>query len=74
MKDLLDGDICVLFGTTIPFDQATLTEMYGSFDAYLQQFRASAAEAVSAGFLLQPDADALIAEAEQNAPKFGPTS
>ena len=66
-----DGDICVLFGTTIPFDQPTLLELHGSFDAYLQAFRESAADAVAAGFLLQPDADDLIAEAEQNRPLFG---
>ena len=66
-----DGDICVLFGTTIPFDQPTLVQLHGSFDAYLQAFRDSAADAVAAGFLLQPDADDLIAEAEQNRPLFG---
>ena len=66
-----DLDICVLFGTTIPFDQATLLDLYGSFDTYIQDFRASAADAVSAGFLMQGDADELIAEAELNAPLFG---
>jgi len=66
-------DICLLFGTTIPFDQATLVELYGTFDNYLQEFQASAAAAVSAGFLVQGDADQLIAEAQLNAPLFGPT-
>jgi hypothetical protein len=66
-----DRDICVLFGTTIPWDQAALTQRYGSFDAYLQQFTDSAADAVAAGFLLQADADALVAEAQQNAGLFG---
>ena len=73
IDDLAEGDrdICVLFGTTIPFDQATLVDRYGTFDAYLQQFTDSAAEAVAAGFLLQGDADQLVAEAQQNAPLFG---
>ena len=66
-------DICLLFGTTIPFDQATLVELYGTFDNYLQKFQASAADAVDAGFLMQGDADQLIAEAQLNAPLFGPT-
>ncbi|HKY16341.1 MAG TPA: alpha/beta hydrolase domain-containing protein [Microthrixaceae bacterium] len=66
-------DICVLFGTTIPFDQDTLVEMYGTFDTYLQEFEASAAEAVAAGFLVQGDADQLIAEAELNAALFPPS-
>ena len=66
-----DRDICVLFGTTIPFDQAALVDRYGTFDAYLQQFTDSAARAVAAGFLLQGDADQLVAEAQQNAPLFG---
>jgi len=74
MEELMDGDICVLFGSTIPFDQGKLVEMYGSFDAYLEQFRTSAADAVTKGFLLLPDADALIAEAQQNGPKFAPAS
>ena len=66
-------DICALFGTTIPFDQATLLDLYGSFDTYMQAFRASTAEAVSTGFLMQGDADDLIADAELTAPVFGPT-
>jgi hypothetical protein len=62
--------ICVLFGQTIPFDQATLVALYGDADTYLAQFQASAAEAVAAGFMLQPDADALIADVEPNRALF----
>ncbi len=65
-----DGDICALFGSTIPFDQAQLLELHGSADAYREAFRASAAGAVAAGFLLQADADQLIAEAEANGTLF----
>lgn len=65
-----NGDLCILFGKTIPFDQATLVERYGTADDYLKQFRASADELVAARFLLQSDADALIAEAETNRALF----
>ena len=66
-----DVDICVLFGSTTPIDQTMLTEIYGTADAYLVAFEASAAEAVAAGYLLEYDADQLIAEAESNAALFG---
>lgn len=64
------GDLCVLFGSTTPFDQATLVERYGDGETYLAQFRSSAEEQVEAGFLLQPDADALVSEAEANRSLF----
>jgi hypothetical protein len=72
IDDLADGggDLCLLFGQTIPFDQSTLVERYGDADTYLEQFRESAAEAVEAGFMLQPDADALIADVEPNRALF----
>ena len=65
-----ETDVCVLFGTTVPFDRATLLERYGTADDYVAAFRASAQAAVAAGFLLQPDADELIAEAEENRALF----
>lgn len=71
LADLEDGgDLCVLFGSTTPFDQATLVELYGTADSYVEQFEASAAEQVAGGFLLQPEADALNAEAEANRSLF----
>ena len=70
--DLAKGDVCGLFGTTVPFDQAKLVEMYGTFDNYLQKFEASAADAVAGGFLLQADADELVTEARSNAALFPP--
>jgi len=66
-----DGDLCILFGATTPLDQASLVARYGTADAYVTAFRASADAAVASGFLLRPDADALIAEAEQNRALFG---
>lgn len=73
IEDLADGggDVCVLFGSTEPFDRATLVERYGTADDYLDAFRASAEAAVEAGYLLPHDADELIAEAEANRPLFG---
>ena len=65
-----EGSLCILFGQTIAFDQATLIELYGTADAYIEAFRASADEAVAAGFLLQGDADELLAEAETNRALF----
>jgi hypothetical protein len=64
------GNVCLLFGTTTPFDKATLVERYGTADNYVKEFRASADKAVAAGFLLRADADALIAEAEANRKLF----
>lgn len=64
------GAICWLFGTTVPFDQATLDGMYGNADNYVERFRTSADDLVKGGFLLQPDADELVAEAEANRTLF----
>lgn len=73
IEDLASGErgICMLFGRTIPFAQATLVELYGTADDYIAAFRASADEAVATGFLLRPDADDLISEAEANRALFG---
>jgi hypothetical protein len=65
------GGIGIIFGTTIPFDRSELVALYGSADDYVAAFRSSADEAVSGGFLLRPDADKLIAEAEANRALFG---
>jgi hypothetical protein len=48
-----------------------LVARYGTADAYVAAFRQSADAAVTSGFLLRPDADALIVEAEQNRALFG---
>lgn len=71
LEDIRVAGLPVLFGQTVAFDRAKLLEMYGSFETYLTRFKASAAEHVAAGFLLQPDADELVAEAEANRALFG---
>jgi hypothetical protein len=72
IEDLTSGEagLCVLFGSTTPFTQEQLIERYGTADDYVAAFTASADEAVEAGFLLRPDADDLIAEAEANRALF----
>jgi Alpha/beta hydrolase domain len=67
----VNNEICALFGQTIPYDRAKLVDLYGNADNYVAKFRASADKEVTAGFLLRPDADALIAEAEANRALFG---
>ncbi|MCB1250311.1 MAG: alpha/beta hydrolase domain-containing protein [Acidimicrobiales bacterium] len=64
------GDLCILFGSTIPFDQAALVERYGDADGYVSQFTDATETAVAGGFLLRPDADVLLAEAEANRTLF----
>ena len=46
------GQFCSLFGTTTPFDAATLAELYPSRDAFVAEFRRAAKRAVKGGFLL----------------------
>jgi hypothetical protein len=73
LEDLRGGaaGVCFLFGTTVAFDRETLVELYGTADEYLAEFRASADDSVDSGFLLRPDADLLVEEAEDNRALFG---
>jgi hypothetical protein len=49
-------DFAVLFGRTIPFDEATLAALYGGGkDEYLERYTASLDAAIEAGFLLAED-------------------
>jgi hypothetical protein len=56
--------ICMLFGTTTPLDQPTLKDLYPTHDDYVAAVTTSTNAAVEDGFLLQPEADAVIAAAE----------
>lgn len=60
-----DSIICMLFGSTTPFDAATLAELYPSHDDYVTAVTSATEAAVSDGFVLQPDADEVIAAAEE---------
>jgi hypothetical protein len=55
--------ICMLFGSTTPFDAATLAELYPTHDDYVAAVTSATEAAVDAGFLLQPDADRVVATA-----------
>jgi hypothetical protein len=71
-----EGQLCDYVGGMIPFAKTmqermdkndprlSLEERYGNHAGYVAAVRAAAANAVAAGFLLQEDADALIAMAE----------
>jgi hypothetical protein len=55
--------LCSLFGSTTPFDAATLAALYPDHNAYVAAFNAATDRAVQAGFILQPDAELMNAEA-----------
>ncbi|MFM8238527.1 MAG: alpha/beta hydrolase domain-containing protein [Actinomycetota bacterium] len=55
---------CSLFGQEIPFPAARLAERYADHDAYVAAVTRSADAAVAAGFLLRPERDEIVAEAE----------
>jgi len=55
--------ICLLFGRTIPFDQATLKRLYPTKSAYLGAFRTATDKAIASGYLLPADRAAILADA-----------
>lgn len=55
-----EQSFCGLFGTTILFSADQLASLYGDQAAYVAAVTASAGEAVSAGFILPPDAQQMI--------------
>ena len=58
------GDsFCRIFGTTHLFDDAQLAELYPTHQAYLDAVTSTTEAAVAAGFVLQVDADLIIAAA-----------
>lgn len=59
------GAFCGLFGTTVPFSQDELAARYGTPAEYVARVTDSARTLQADGFLLAPDADAIIAAAEQ---------
>jgi hypothetical protein len=56
--------ICLLFGSTHPFDADTLARLYPSKDKYVADFLAATDAAIGRGHLLQADRSAVLAEAE----------
>lgn len=55
---------CLLFGRTLPFNQAKLVQLYPTHAAYVDAFNAATEQAVSAGFILRADADLMKIAAE----------
>ncbi len=49
--------VCVLFGSTVPFDEAKLATLYPDHDAYVSAFNEATDRAVAAGFILPPDGE-----------------
>jgi hypothetical protein len=59
--------ICLLLGSTTPLPADRLAQLYPSREAYLAAYRKSADAAVTAGFVLRADRDALLAAADPDA-------
>jgi hypothetical protein len=55
--------LCALFGSSTPFDHATLTALYPTEQAYLDAFDKALDQAVSLGFVRAADRDEFAAEA-----------
>jgi hypothetical protein len=61
--------ICILFGTTLLFDDLNLLELYPTREDYVRAIDGATDEAVEAGFLLEADAD-LIRSRARNTDKL----
>jgi alpha/beta hydrolase family protein len=57
--------ICRLFGTTHPFDAATLHRLYPTKAAYLTAFTNATDKAITSGYILPADRAELLAQAQQ---------
>jgi hypothetical protein len=56
--------ICLLLGSSAPFSDARIAELYPSRDVYVQKYEASTDATIKAGFALRADREALLAFAE----------
>jgi hypothetical protein len=56
--------ICGVFGQTIPLPDETLNALYESHDDYVEKVTVSTNEAKAAGFLLEPEAQSIIEDAQ----------
>jgi hypothetical protein len=55
---------CTLFGSTTPLPSERLAELYASPEAYLEAYAAAADAAIDAGFVLEAEREALMADAD----------
>lgn len=59
------GDFfCFLFGSTTPFTADELMKLYPTHDDYVNQVKASAEKTRKAGFVLEPEANGFVTDAE----------
>jgi hypothetical protein len=57
---------CWLYGSHVDFDQAKLASLYPTHATYVAAVREVTEKNFKAGYILRPDADATIAEAEHS--------
>jgi hypothetical protein len=56
--------VCLLFGSTVPIPPDQLAGLYTSGADYLEQYTAATDAAIEAGFLLEEDREAILADAD----------
>jgi hypothetical protein len=56
--------ICSLFGSTTPFTPETLMELYPTHDDYVTKVKASASKTREARFMLEPEEQLMVTEAQ----------
>jgi hypothetical protein len=59
------GQFCMLLGSYEPFSEAKLTMLYPKHDVYVKAVKDATDKTLKAGFILKPDADATIADANK---------
>jgi Alpha/beta hydrolase domain len=62
----LDNNACLYTGGHAPFDTATLRSLYASHEDYVSRVNTAVQRAVEAGYLLDPDAQALRRDADRS--------
>ena len=59
------GELCGLFGSTVPFTSPTLVALYGTKAGYVAAYTSDLNRAIAAGYILAADRASLLAEATQ---------
>lgn len=59
-----EGMMCAMFGSTEPFPEEKLLELYPNHEDYVTKFTTSAEATVEARFMLEPEKEAIVAEAQ----------
>ena len=61
------GQFCMLLGSYEPFDNAKLNKLYPLHDVYVKAVKEATDKNLKAGYILKPDADATVSEANKSA-------